>query len=166
MVDHLYQHIVDKLIAQLANEGEEIQLQPASDDSVQWLRSKGIPEPIVSFFVVAEPSQWIYIKGVEIGPVDGLKEVNTNAIPGIVVNRFGYVVIAKCISGDVYCVKTHRVSSDGQLPMYIVKHDRIWDAASEQEVEAWVRQVVGTFDEFLSRFVEGNLPYDFDHLGR
>ena len=163
MEDHPYQQVVETLNAWLLSESQDIQLRPASDASIQWLRAMRVPESVVTFFAVAEPSRWIDIEGVEIGPIAGLKDANTQAVPGIATSQHGYVVIAKCISGDVYCLESNQEAQIEQIPIYIVNHEKIGETASKEEVEAAVRLVVTGFHEFLSKFIARDLPYDFSH---
>ncbi|MCB0196898.1 MAG: hypothetical protein KDJ65_33420 [Anaerolineae bacterium] len=161
MEHHLYQPEIEALLAQLAHQGQKLHLRAAADDDIQWLRSNGVPKNVVAFFAVAEPVQWIDIAGVEIGPISGLKGANRQAVPGIAASRYGYIVIAQTISGDVYCIDTHQVDEDGQSPIYIVNHERVGEDASRQEVKAGSRLVATSFHEFLIRFIAEDLPYDF-----
>lgn len=161
MERHLYHQEIEALRARLAREGREFQTRSASDEDIQWLKAQRVPESVIAFFAAAEPVLWIDIAGVEIGPISGLKAANTQAVPGIAASRHGYVVIAQTVSGDAYCIATHQVSSDGQSPVYIVNHERVWENASRQEVEAESRLTAPSFREFLNRFIAGDLPYDF-----
>ena len=161
MEHHLYQQEIEALLARLARKGSRLQARPAAEADIQWLRAKGVPESVVAFFTVAEPVRWVDIGGVEIGPVSGLKAANSQAVPGIAASRYGYVVIAQTISGDAYCIDVNHVDRDGQPPIYIVNHEKVGESASRQDVEAGSRLVAASFREFLTRFIAGDLPYDF-----
>ena len=162
MESHPFQQEIQALRNRLSSEGRNAQLRQASSESLAWLRSMRIPESVVAFYAVAEPSRWVDIEGLEIGPVAGLKSDNTQAVPGIAASRYGYVVIAKTISGDAYCLDVNQADSTGQTPVYLVNHEKVGETATRSDVEAWSRLVTPSFQEFLTRFIEGDLPYDFD----
>jgi hypothetical protein len=145
----------------LRERGEANVLRPASHEDLEQLAQLGVPAVVREFFALAEPGKLIESEGVFLVPIAQLVDANQNVVPGVAASRYGYVVIAKTVSGDAYCVDTNQPDGEGQPPIYIVNHERVSEAATQAEVQQQSRLVSKTFREFLGRFVAETLPYDY-----
>jgi len=139
--------------------GKTPHFKKASSEDIAWLKDSGIPASILEFFTMYEPVNTIESDGVHLVPIHQLKAENTQAVPGVVVNQYGWVVIATTISGDAYCVDTRSKGKD--MSIYIVSHERGMDATFE-DIKQHSRIVAQSFDEFLQKFAQNILPYDVD----
>jgi hypothetical protein len=141
--------------------GNTPQFKPASADDAAWLEAAGLPATVVTFFAAHDPVKGVESDGVYLEPVRKLRLDNTQAVPGVVVNQYGWVVIANTVSGDAYCVDTR---SEGDIPVYIVSHARGEDASFD-DIKAHSRIVAQSFDDFLEKFAQKALPYDVELAG-
>jgi hypothetical protein len=158
----IYQAEIEALTAWAAGQGSEVQLRPASQTDLEWLLSVGVPESVWQFFTRAEPASSLEAEGVYLLPIAQLRESNTAVEPGQTASKYGCIVIAETVSGDVYCMDVQQLDSEGQPPVYLVNHNQVHPDMTLQEFQANSRLVTATFRDFLGQFTAGTLPYDFE----
>ena len=163
MADFSYEAELNEIRAMAQRTGQTAQFQPAQPASLAWLAAQGIPASVQQFYAAAEPVQTIESEGVSLISVAGMMDANQQVVPGTVTSPFGYIVIAKTVSGDAYCVNIHCVDAAGQPPIYLFNHERLMGEATVQDVRGNGRLITTTFRQFLQRFAAGTLPYDYSH---
>lgn len=144
----------------IVEQNEPIQLRPAAPDDLAWLAASGYPADVQSFFTAAEPSADLESDGVFLVSIARLRDTATNTVPSVNVMPLGFLPIAKTTSGDVYCLDTQGQTDEGEVPIRIVPHDRFSTPVEGATVRAASPQLAASFEEFLLRFAEGELPYD------
>lgn len=137
------------------------QTQPASKSDLEYLRQMGYPELVVQFFGKESPTETIDINGVRIYPVADIREENEMAIPGYVIVEHGYLNIASTEYGDTYCVDLNTKNAKGEPRIVLVGHDKIEEDMDPGEITDAIIPIADSFDEFLTRFKNGDLPSDY-----
>lgn len=162
-MDHfVYQTELNEIKAMLQRDGQKAVFQPARQEDLEWLAGQGIPESVRQFYEGAEPSWTVESEGVFLISIAKMIDVNKNVVPGVITSKFGYIVIAETISGDVFCVNTHCLDAMGQPLIYMISHDRLGSDATVNELRENSRFITATFRRFLQRFAASTLPYDFN----
>ena len=151
---------VEAIRAACAELGEPAAFRPAAAADLAWLSSQGYPPGVLAFFAVAEPAAEIEIEGVLLVPIRLLRDANSVAMPGLVTAPLGYPVVAKTVSGDVYCVATAEVDAAGQASIYLLPHDQLGAEVDLPGIQAAARCLAPTWRRFLQRFAAADLPYD------
>lgn len=135
--------------------------RPASEADLRQLEQLNVPAVVRDFYAVAEPARLIEADGVFLLPISLMLDANQHTVPGVAASRYGYVVIAKTVSGDAYCLDSNALNADGQPAIYLINHERVNETATLAEITQQSRLVAHTFQEFLEKFAAKMLPYDF-----
>ncbi|MCP5006020.1 MAG: hypothetical protein GY941_19090 [Planctomycetes bacterium] len=162
----LYQNELNAIKLAKKNFGSSIRFRQAHKDDIAYLKSIGMPESVLNFYAEAEPTDCIEINYARLWPISELRIENQDAVPGYIVSPLGFLVIGTTIEGDIYCIDTNSVDSDGQPPIVMVSHDEVYEGADEKEIKAGIVKVSKTFCDFLKDFSKGTLPTDFYELNQ
>jgi hypothetical protein len=161
-LDSLYEAEIAALIARVQRQGTPAYFGSAAPDDLDWLKKQQIPDSVVRFFAQAEPKAEVEIEGIRLVPIAKMKDYNTQHVPGIATSRYGYIVFASTVGGDVYCINVNELDAETQPSVYIVNHDRVHQTASLDEVKANSYKVARSFRAFIQRLASSNPPpYDF-----
>ena len=134
---------------------------PAEPASLEQLDQMGIPSHIKAFYAAAEPREILESEGVFLLPVWKIVDAMTYTAPGIAARKYGSVVIATTVSGDAYGLATDEADRSGEMPVYLINHERVTETASRQLMAQNRHHITRSFRDFLKRFIDGTLPYDY-----
>lgn len=146
-------------IASKISRKARVALHPASALDVMRLKRLRLPQTVISFFSIFEPSETAEIDGVRLSPVDGVIGENTDYVPGANLSPKGYVVIATTEYGDAYCVDLN-VELDGHHPIILMSHEVDWQDLSDEEIKSSRTVVASSFEQFLEFFASGKLDIE------
>lgn len=149
---------IQKLISKLEQQGGEPS-RPASARDIDRAQTAGFPDEILNFYRVCEPKKHIEFQQ-RIWSIENALIENTDAIPGIGLYPHGYIVFASTLCGDAYCLDTNVTQPNGHHPIVLFSHESIEEDADLTDIQPFRIAVAGSFDEFLTKFMDGSLQDD------
>ena len=138
------------------NTNENRIFQKADESDIEYLKSSKYPDCIVQFYSHMEPRDCVEINGVRLEPINSLQTENEAGVPVYVIYDLGYRAVGSTEYGDVFCLNIN----DAQQFIYIASHEEIEDGEdyTNDEVLSKIIKVADSFEEFLEKFVKGELP--------
>ena len=130
----------------------------AEEKEISYLMNLNISDEIIDFYKGNNPKETIEINGIRFLTISEIIDENTNYTPGYILNPHGYCVIASTIFGDVYCI----YNKNNEYSICIASHDEI-----DEETEYFQDKVIfitNSFQDFLHRFIEGQLVSEYYDL--
>lgn len=151
---------VDQLARLAHAEGQSLTLQPAGSEALAWLAAQNVPASLRDFYAVNDPQFDVEADGVYLRPLANLREVNANTPLGQLLNRYGLLIVATTVSGDLYYLDARSLDSSGEAPIYLLNHERLGANATVVEIEDQSLLVAVSFRQFLALFLQAGLQYD------
>lgn len=136
---------------------QAVALGPAASADLAWLAQNGAPPEVTAFYTHSGPLGELESEGVFLLPLERVRDTASNVAPGAYASRYGYLVIAKTVSGDAYAL-----APGGAAGVVMLNHERIHPESSAADMAANSRPAAPSFGVFLEAFVAGRLPYDFE----
>lgn len=135
-----------------------VDFRPASSARVAELRSLGMPEDIVAFYVNSEPARTAEIGKVRLCSIPDILVENTDAVPGYYAHPCGYVVFATTIYGDAFCIDT-RATPGKAAPIVLIAHDLEPDndQIKREDLAGLAKPIAVSFESFLNAFASETL---------
>jgi len=146
-----YQKLIDQISAQTGTT-----FRPASEAHLSALRALPLPNPIVDFFALHEPSDCAEGQ-VRLWPIAEIIKENRDLVPGAYVAPHGYVVFATTFCGDTYCFDLNEVDEQNEPRVVLISHEVVGEDITADEAIRLAKPVAKNLFEFLERFAREEL---------
>ncbi len=148
----------DSLIEQIAGQTGVV-FRAASPFELSKLEDLGLPQSVVDFYGLFEPSECAG-EDVRLWPIEHILEENEALIPGCYVSKHGYIVISTTLYGDAYCFDlTQR--GQPEPPIVLISHEVVSKKTSASELARLAKPVARNLYEFLQQFNRGEIDDDY-----
>ena len=135
-----------------------VDFRPSSPGRIADLRSLGMPEDIVAFYLNSEPARTAEIGKVRLCSIPDILVENKDAVPGYYAHACGYVVFATTIYGDAFCFDT-LAASGKTAPIVLIAHDLEPDndEIKREDLAKLAKPIAVSFESFLNAFASETL---------
>ncbi len=135
-----------------------VELRPASEASIEALRTLGVPSDALAFYRDSEPARSAEIGKVRLRPITDILDENRDYVPGAYAHPCGYVVFATTLYGDAFCFDT-REAPGTTAPVVLIAHDLEPenDEMKREDLAKLAKPIAVSFEEFLKAFVSETL---------
>lgn len=137
---------------------QNITFMPAEEADIGWLVEAGVPYDLLHFYALANPSGSFSANAVEIYPLTRLKELNETHNAADEMRSRGFLIIATTVIGDIYFVNANQADSS---TIYLGSHDHLLNGITDSEFEEYSTLGAISIQQFLAKFMAGQLSYDF-----
>lgn len=146
-----YEKLIDQISAQTGTT-----FRPASEGHLSALRALRLPNPVVDFFALHEPSDCAEGQ-VRLWPIAEIIKENCDLVPGAYVAPLGYVVFATTFCGDTYCFDLNQINEQNEPRVVLISHEVVGEDITAEEARRLAKPVAKNLAEFLETFAREEL---------
>lgn len=136
----------------------ETEFQPASDDDLDALRRLGLPESIIDFYSLHEPSSCAEYQ-VRLWPIRDMLVENSDMVPGAYTSPHGYIVFATTIYGDTYCFDINQMTN-GKPRIVLISHEVVENEINAEQARMVAKPIAANLEAFLEAFIRQDVDQE------